>query len=215
MIRELTFGFGKRPLAISAMNAELSPFKNGEHNSESAFTIDLVMTPSSWLTQQVSGYLGGILGVVRNYVPRTPVPPKPYAQYSRNQVPRTLKTIYHVPQARNHVPSTLDAKHFDQKFDKKWNNHNNVWDLRWSLCLFSITKHERDNHFCVKGVMSQLSVDALSELCSPFLKGVNSTFIAAIASSVCPKTWLSIIRITTARMVQIEKNGISLKTLVT
>jgi len=28
-------GFGKRPLAIAAMNAELPPFKNGKHNSES------------------------------------------------------------------------------------------------------------------------------------------------------------------------------------
>jgi len=30
---------GKRPLAIAAVNAELPPFKNGEHNSESVSTI--------------------------------------------------------------------------------------------------------------------------------------------------------------------------------
>jgi len=35
--------------------------------------------------------------------------------------------------------------------------------------------------------MSLSSIDALSELCSPFLKGGNSTFIAAIASSLFPK----------------------------
>ena len=32
--------FGKRPLAIAAMNAELPAFKNGGHNSESAYTLD-------------------------------------------------------------------------------------------------------------------------------------------------------------------------------
>jgi len=32
------------------MNAELPPFKNGEHNSESASTIDLVITPLTLLT---------------------------------------------------------------------------------------------------------------------------------------------------------------------
>jgi len=36
---------GKKPLAIGAMNAELPPFKNGEHNSESTLTIDRVITP--------------------------------------------------------------------------------------------------------------------------------------------------------------------------
>ena len=35
----------KRPFAIAAMNAELPPFKNREHNSESAPTIDCVITP--------------------------------------------------------------------------------------------------------------------------------------------------------------------------
>ena len=36
---------GKRPLAIAATNVELPPFKNGEHNSESASTIDHGVTP--------------------------------------------------------------------------------------------------------------------------------------------------------------------------
>jgi len=36
---------GKKPLAIAATNAELPPFKNGEHNFESASTIDLGLTP--------------------------------------------------------------------------------------------------------------------------------------------------------------------------
>ena len=31
---------GKRPLPIAAMNAELLPIKNGEHNSESVSIID-------------------------------------------------------------------------------------------------------------------------------------------------------------------------------
>ena len=48
--------------------------------------------------------------VVKNYVP----------QYLRNQVPRTLETMYYVPQARNYVPSTLDTTYFHQKFDNKY-----------------------------------------------------------------------------------------------
>ena len=55
------------------------------------------------------------IGVVRNYVLRTPVPPK--------LCTRTLKTIHPVPLVRNHVLCTLETMHFDQKFDpKKWNN---------------------------------------------------------------------------------------------
>jgi len=41
---------GKRPLAIAARNAELPRFKNGEHNSESASTIDHAITPLSIIT---------------------------------------------------------------------------------------------------------------------------------------------------------------------
>jgi len=37
--------FGKRPLAIAAMEAELPPFNNEEHKSESAFTLDRGITP--------------------------------------------------------------------------------------------------------------------------------------------------------------------------
>ena len=36
---------GERPLAIAAMNVELPPFKNGEHNSESVSTLDRFITP--------------------------------------------------------------------------------------------------------------------------------------------------------------------------
>jgi len=36
---------GKRPLAIAAMNAELPPFENGEHNSKSVSTADRDITP--------------------------------------------------------------------------------------------------------------------------------------------------------------------------
>ena len=39
----------------------------------------------------------------------------------------------------------------------------------------------------VKGVMTRSTVDALSELCFPFLKGGNSAFIAAIASVLFPQ----------------------------
>ena len=35
--------------------------------------------------------------------------------------------------------------------------------------------------------MSQLSVDALSELCFPFLKGSSSALIAVLASDLFPK----------------------------
>ena len=37
--------FEKRLLAITAMNTDLPPFKNGEHNSESASTLDRDITP--------------------------------------------------------------------------------------------------------------------------------------------------------------------------
>jgi len=39
----------------------------------------------------------------------------------------------------------------------------------------------------IKGIMTRLMVDALSELCSPFLKGGNSAFIAGIASGLFPQ----------------------------
>ena len=39
----------------------------------------------------------------------------------------------------------------------------------------------------VKGTMSRSNVDALSELCSPFLKGGHSAFIAAITSGFFQK----------------------------
>ena len=41
---------------------------------------------------------------------------------------------------------------------------------------------------CIKGVITRSMVDALLELCSPFLKRSNSAFIAAIASGLCPQT---------------------------
>jgi len=37
--------FGKRPLSIAAMKVELPAFKNGEHNSEKASTLDRDITP--------------------------------------------------------------------------------------------------------------------------------------------------------------------------
>jgi len=42
--------FGKRPLVIVVMNAELPLFKNREHNSESVSTIDRVITPLTVLS---------------------------------------------------------------------------------------------------------------------------------------------------------------------
>ena len=53
--------------------------------------------------------------------------------------------------------------------------------------------------------MSRSRVYALSELCLPFLQGGNSAFIAAIASGLFPKNRISVTRITTARMDQIER----------
>jgi len=40
----------------------------------------------------------------------------------------------------------------------------------------------------LKGVMTRSMVDALSELCSPYLKGGNSVFIGAIAIGLFPQT---------------------------
>ena len=52
--------------------------------------------------------------------PPLPCAPVPlYPATPRNQVHCTLETIYHVPQARIHVPSNLDTMYFYQKFDKK------------------------------------------------------------------------------------------------
>jgi len=47
--------------------------------------------------------------------------------------------------------------------------------------------------------MTRSMVNALSELCSPFLKGDNSAFIAEIASGLFPKPNVSS-RITTAQI---------------
>ena len=40
----------------------------------------------------------------------------------------------------------------------------------------------------LKGVKPRLRLDALAELCSPFLKGGNSAFIIAIANGLFPKS---------------------------
>jgi len=45
----------------------------------------------------------------------------------------------------------------------------------------------QDNIF-LEGAMTRLMVDAVSELCSPLLKGSNSVFIATIASDLFPQT---------------------------
>jgi len=37
--------YATRPLAINTMNTELPPFKNEEHNSESAYTLNRDITP--------------------------------------------------------------------------------------------------------------------------------------------------------------------------
>ena len=57
----------------------------------------------------------------------------------------------------------------------------------------------------IKGVRSRSRVDALSELWYLFLKGGNSTFIAAIASGFIFTVRILVTRITTARMTQIER----------
>ena len=56
----------------------------------------------------------------------------------------------------------------------------------------------------LKGVMTRSMVNAFSELCSPFFKGGNSAFITAIASGLFSTNRISITRITTAQMAQIE-----------
>jgi len=42
-------------------------------------------------------------------------------------------------------------------------------------------------YYVIKGVMTRTMVDALSELCSPFLKRGNCAFIAAIANDLVPQ----------------------------
>jgi len=56
----------------------------------------------------------------------------------------------------------------------------------------------------LKGVMTRSVVDALSDLCSPYLKGGNSSFIAAIASGLFTIKRISVTRITTVQIAQIE-----------
>jgi len=55
----------------------------------------------------------------------------------------------------------------------------------WSLVLFYMGN-------IIKGIKPWLRVDILSELCFPFLKGGNSTFIAAIASFFNQKANMSL-----------------------
>ena len=43
---------------------------------------------------------------------------------------------------------------------------------------------EKRRYMYIKGVMTRSMIDTLSELCSPFLKGGNSAFIAVIASGL-------------------------------
>ena len=70
-------------------------------------------------------------------------------QYLQNHVSRTLETMYHVPQARNHVPSTLDITYVHQKYDKKMEllkkiKLKSLCFLVTSYCVFSITQPEGD-----------------------------------------------------------------------
>jgi len=50
-------------------------------------------------------------------------------QYPRNYLPRTLKTMHPVPQARNHVdvPGTLETMHFHQRSDNKSGITHQCW----------------------------------------------------------------------------------------
>jgi len=66
-------------------------------------------------------------------------------------------------------------------------------------CIHTIRAHTTR----FKGVMTWSIVGALSELCSPFLKGGNFAFIAAIAS-VFSTNRTSVTQIATAQMAQIE-----------
>ena len=53
--------------------------------------------------------------------------------------------------------------------------------------IFTNDKHPLFSRLTFKGVMTRSMVDALSESCSPFLKGGSSAFIAAIASGLFPQ----------------------------
>jgi len=72
-----------------------------------------------------------------------------------------------------------------------------------STAIYSTLFYQMAQRF--KGVKPQL-IDALLELCSPFLNGSNSAFIAAIASEWSfSKKQISVTRITTAWMGKIER----------
>jgi len=57
--------------------------------------------------------------VILNFAP---IPPKLCTQYSQNQVPCTFETMYPVPQARSHVPCTLEVINFIRNLTNKLNN---------------------------------------------------------------------------------------------
>jgi len=71
------------------MNAELPPFKNGEHNSESASTVDRVITPLTSLNNKVNTLYSVFLNqrTVAESLPPT----------HGVGAPRTHSTISHLP----------------------------------------------------------------------------------------------------------------------
>jgi len=69
-------------------------------------------------------------------------------------------------------------------------NHEKEISRRLGIAWSNFDKYFQSPTFSLslKGVMTRSMVDALSELCSPFVKGGNSEFIAAIASGLFPET---------------------------
>jgi len=101
-------------LLTSALQTSKLLFWKINNHKKVLTIVEWIITPSP--TQLVCR-------VVRNYVP-VPCPvgcslvaSKLCTRTLETRYPHTLETMHPVPLARNHVPRTLETKHFDQKFD--------------------------------------------------------------------------------------------------
>jgi len=68
--------------------------------------------------------------------------------------------------------------------------NNLTWEHTWRMVTVMAACKRMQNKWQVhklEGGMSRSNVEALSELCYPFLKGGNSILIATIASGPFPK----------------------------
>jgi len=83
---------------------------------------------------------------------------------------------------------------------RKWKDIGTNWLFITTLLISKWKEKWNLNKLSIRS-----TVNALLELCSPFLKGSNSAFIAAMASGLFPKKRILVTQITMTRMVQIER----------